>query len=89
MKIKSSTWRVLYGFTMFKLLVTYMYVTRNVLNPARRIEILSVELTKRVLKHITFVILKESVRNIYTSPLLDLLVYVYMTNKIKYRVCDL
>lgn len=74
---------------MFKLLVTYMYVTRNVLNPARRIEILSVELTKRVLKHITFVILKESVRNIYTSPLLDLLVYVYMTNKIKYRVCDL
>lgn len=74
---------------MFKLLVTYMYVTRNVLNPARRIEILSVELTKRVLKHITFVILKESVRNIYTSPLLDLLVYVYMTNKINYRVCDL
>lgn len=74
---------------MFKLLVTYMHVTRNVLNPARRIEILSVELTKRVLKHITFMILKESVRNIYTSPLLDLLVYVYMTNKIKYRVCDL
>lgn len=74
---------------MFKLLVTYMHVTRNVLNPARRIEILSVELTKRVLKHITFMILKESVRNIYTSPLLDLLVYIYMTNKIKYRVCDL
>lgn len=74
---------------MFKLLVTYMHVTRNVLNPARRIEILSVELTKRVLKHITFMILKESVRNIYTSPLLDLLVYVYMTNKIKYGVCDL
>lgn len=74
---------------MFKLLVTYMYVTSNVLNPARRIEILSVELTKRVLKHITFMILKESVRNIYTSPLLDLLVYIYMTNKIKYRVCDL
>lgn len=74
---------------MIKLLVTYMYVTSNVLNPARRIEILSVELTKRVLKHITFMILKESVRNIYTSPLLDLLVYIYMTNKIKYRVCDL
>lgn len=74
---------------MIKLLLTYMYVTRNVLNPARRIEILSVELTKRVLKHITFMILKESVRNIYTSPLLDLLVYIYMTNKIKYRVCDL
>lgn len=74
---------------MIKLLLTYMYVTRNVLNPARRIEILSVELTKRVSKHITFTILKESVRNIYTSPLLDLLVYVYMTNKIKYGVCDL
>lgn len=71
---------------MIKLLVTYMYVTSNVLNPARRIEILSVELTKRVSKHITFMILKESVRNIYTSPLLDLLVYIYMTNKIKYQV---
>lgn len=87
MKIKSSTWRVLYGFTMFKLLITY--VTRNVLNPERRVEILSLEVTKRLLKDITFMILKESVRNIYTSPLLDLLIYVYMTNKIKYRVCDL
>lgn len=82
MKIKSSTWRVLYGFTIFKLLITY--VTRNVLNPERRVEILSLEVTKRVLKDITFMILKESVRNIYTSPLLDLLIYVYMTNKIKY-----
>lgn len=72
---------------MFKLLITY--VTRNVLNPERRVEILSLEVTKRVLKDITFMILKESVRNIYTSPLLDLLIYVYMTNKIKYRVCDL
>lgn len=67
---------------MFKLLITY--VTRNVLNPERRVEILSLEVTKRVLKDITFMILKESVRNIYTSPLLDLLIYVYMTNKIKY-----
>lgn len=72
---------------MFKLLITY--VTRNVLNPERRVEILSLEVTKRLLKDITFMILKESVRNIYTSPLLDLLIYVYMTNKIKYRVCDL
>lgn len=66
-----------------------MYVIRNVLNLVRRIEILSVELIKRVLKYNIFVILKESVRNIYISLFLDLFVCVYMINKIKYRVCDL
>ena len=51
------------------------------MNPVRRIEILSLELTKRVLKHITFIALYESARNVYTSSLLDQLVYIHIHDK--------